>query len=77
MRWGGLELVDAISDSDPRYGWPLIAADYWPKGGVAGRHLSIFGLAAGFDFVIAFTILYVTYRFCEWLLRRRGARKGA
>ena len=29
------------------------------------------------DLVIAFNILYVTWRFCEYVIRRRAARKGA
>jgi len=57
------------------YGWPLEAA----KAKMAGfdkYDWTIDPISLALDAIAAILILYITWRFCEWLIRRRAARKG-
>ena len=54
------------------YGWPVPAIYSAGFNGITINYRYI-----AIDIVIAFNILYITRHFCEWVIRRRSARKGA
>ena len=65
--------VDDANFKEFVVGWPnhaVIKIVQNENAGIYYRNIII-------DLWIAFTILYFSYRFCEWLIRRRAARKGA
>ncbi|HLX60086.1 MAG TPA: hypothetical protein VKX17_02270 [Planctomycetota bacterium] len=85
---GGLmwaNLVEGRVDGRAAYGWPFCAVRPWYGAAWTDKNGFKFNVPTSytyderllaFDLSIAFLILVGVYAFCEWLIRRRAARKG-